>query len=130
MKKLLLILSLVLFFTLGGKAQKSYQITEVRRSVYTNTLGWKFGENIYTDMTLTVNGNLVTINDQANSNYRLGELIKHIDDNKTKEYRYDATDENNFKVMFTVQYDKTEKASYILILYPTPSGSIMYSYKY
>ena len=131
MKKILFILTLVLFFTLGGKAQKVFTIEAITSGTWYNTKqAWVYDETVYPDdMKLVLNGNLTLIQDQAKSNYRTGAAKDYEDKDGIITKSWYATDEKNRDVDYTMKIEKETGKSSIMIMYDLGGRNFkMFSY--
>lgn len=131
MKKLLLAVALLI--TMSASAQSVYNVINVTISTYSvASQKWIYGEPTTPDnMKIIIIGNMISVTDAVNSNYRTGKMRNEVDNDEKLKYSWDATDEKGRPVYLSMMvYKKTDNA-FLTIMYDLPNGDYrMYSYYY
>lgn len=129
MKKLLLILSLGLFFCLGGKAQErtfSFKVVMITSGTYSNlTQSWTYDPTTYPkNMLINTIDNTIYIQDQAHSFYRMGNTryAESIENGYSRQSWY-AIDERNRDCTVTMRTKLATRESSISVMYDLGAGN-------
>ena len=107
------------------KAQSVYHTVYSQRATWnTYTQKWDYEPANYGDLTFTMQGHVILVNDQANSTYTTGTMTIKIEDKDPKQYGWEAIDEKYRKCLFKIEYYESG-IEYFVVMY----DDMLWSYR-